>query len=337
MGPDRAVTALIELGESPPTCRRQISKRNRLEASGRVPHSELKMMSESGGVGDIGMVASGVTSSEGDRILNQDNRTAPWSTTPAPIATRAGSEVRTAGDKKDATWVKFEEDETGEGAATIQPSSIEVVATKTLQQQAIAKDPNQLGRAVLEKAKNGTNSTNKDHSEIRIEPFEFRPSPPRSPVITELAGGVAMAGSNVSTRTNSEDKFVNGDIICTVLPSNKSCAWVTRAKFPPNLVPEEIMDTSLTITVEDYVLALQILTNDVRFTLYNVLYKRVLLLWMFTGFVILLSLLFSGTRGLALFGGGVFWLIVNAVGIFAFMYIKLKVGRSSERGDRRWR
>lgn len=41
---------------------------------------------------------------------------------------------------------------------------------------------------------------------------------------------------------------VNGDVICTVLPSNKSCAWVTRAKFKPNLVPEEIMDTNLTVS-----------------------------------------------------------------------------------------
>ena len=48
------------------------------------------------------------------------------------------------------------------------------------------------------------------------------------------------------------------------------------------------------ITVEDYVLALQVLTNDFRFTLYNVFYKRILLFWMMLGFVILLSLLLSG-------------------------------------------
>lgn len=136
------------------------------------------------------------------------------------------------------------------------------------------------------------------------------------------------------------------------------------------------------ITVEDYVLALQVLTNDVRFTLYNVLYKRILLLWMMLGFFILLGLLFSGqsqsnvvlfcvtpimyrsqnknwiaqdvfsrrtkrgssriglpsfgrisgTKGLALFGGGVFWLIVNATGIFVCMWLKFKVRRRSLAG-----
>ncbi|XP_022704646.1 transmembrane protein 268-like isoform X3 [Varroa jacobsoni] len=248
----------------------------------------LKMMSESGGTENPGM-STGVTSLENDRALDQDNLKRHWIEQP-PAQSIGESKVRIARNKKDTTWVRFEEDDGSEGAATIQPSSIEVVATKALQQQAIIKD-----------AKWGTTSS----------------------------GTSEQAKNNANLQ--QKDQSVNGDVICTVLPSNKSCAWVTRAKFKPNLVPEEIMDTNLTITVEDYVLALQILTNDLRFTLYNILYKRILLMWMLMGFVILLSLLFSGTKGLALFGGGVFWLIVNAVGIFAFMYIKLKLYHMLER------
>lgn len=72
-------------------------------------------------------------------------------------------------------------------------------------------------------------------------------------------------------------------------------------------------------------MAMQVLVNDIRFNIYNMCYKRVLILWIMLGFIILLSLLFSGVRGLALFGGGIVWLIVNAVGIFVCMWLKIKV------------
>ncbi|KFM71641.1 hypothetical protein X975_08810, partial [Stegodyphus mimosarum] len=124
--------------------------------------------------------------------------------------------------------------------------------------------------------------------------------------------------------------FNNGDAIVTLLPVNNRCPWITKAQFKPELVPEELMAQGLTLTVEDYVMAMQVLVNDVRFNLYNVCYKRVLILWIMLGFVILLSLLFSGVRGLALFGGGIVWLIVNAVGIFVCMWLKIKLYRMLE-------
>ncbi|XP_054707873.1 transmembrane protein 268-like [Uloborus diversus] len=124
--------------------------------------------------------------------------------------------------------------------------------------------------------------------------------------------------------------FSNGDVIVTLLPVNNKCPWVTKAQFKPELVPEELMAQGLTLTVEDYVLSMQVLVNDVRFNLYNVCYKRVLILWIMLGFIILLSLLFSGVRGLALFGGGIVWLIINAVGIFVCMWVKIKLYRMLE-------
>ncbi len=70
---------------------------------------------------------------------------------------------------------------------------------------------------------------------------------------------------------------------------------------------------------------MQVLVNDLRFNLYIILYKRILVIWIALGFIVLLALLFSGVKGLALFGGGVLWLILNALGIFATMWIKIKV------------
>jgi hypothetical protein len=63
-----------------------------------------------------------------------------------------------------------------------------------------------------------------------------------------------------------------------------------------------------------------------RFTLYNILYKRILVIWIFSAFVILLGILFGNkSPGLVLFGLGVAWLILNAAAIFLCMWVKLKV------------
>uniref|UniRef100_A0A1B6DHH4 Transmembrane protein 268 n=1 Tax=Clastoptera arizonana TaxID=38151 RepID=A0A1B6DHH4_9HEMI len=125
--------------------------------------------------------------------------------------------------------------------------------------------------------------------------------------------------------------FANGDLIVTLLPVNTSLPWITPAKFRPELVPEELMAQGLTLTVEDYVHIMEVLTNDVRFTMYNICYKRVLVMWIFTSFIVLLALLFSGLSGLTLFGLGVIWLVFNAAAIFFCMWIKIKLNHNLEK------
>ncbi|KAF5303027.1 hypothetical protein FQR65_LT08356 [Abscondita terminalis] len=124
--------------------------------------------------------------------------------------------------------------------------------------------------------------------------------------------------------------FSNGDIIVTLLPVNSRFPWVTPARFRPELVPEELMAQGLTLTVEEYVQAMELLVNDVRFTLYNVCYKRILIVWILLAFLVLLGLLFSGLNGLVLFGLGVAWLILNAAAIFVSMWLKYKLARNLE-------
>lgn len=79
------------------------------------------------------------------------------------------------------------------------------------------------------------------------------------------------------------------------------------------------------LAVEDYVNVMELLTNDIRFNAYNICYKRVLVVWIFTAFIVLLGLLFSGLTGLTLFGLGIMWLVFNAAAIFLCMWIKIKV------------
>ncbi|CAH0558296.1 unnamed protein product [Brassicogethes aeneus] len=125
--------------------------------------------------------------------------------------------------------------------------------------------------------------------------------------------------------------FSNGDIIVTLLPVNTKLPWITPAQFRPELVPEELMAQGLTLTVEEYVQAMELLVNDVRFTMYNVCYKRVLVVWITLAFFVLLGLLFSGLTGLTLFGLGIGWLVMNAAAIFMAMYMKFRLSRNLER------
>jgi len=126
-------------------------------------------------------------------------------------------------------------------------------------------------------------------------------------------------------------QFENGDIIVTLLPTNEEMPWISPAKFRPELVPEELMAPVLTLTVEDYVQTLEKLTSDMRFTIYIMLYKRILVIWIVLAFVILLSLLFSGFQNIELFACGVVWLILNAGAIFFCMWVKIKLNKQMEK------
>ncbi|XP_043949880.1 uncharacterized protein LOC108032599 isoform X5 [Drosophila biarmipes] len=125
--------------------------------------------------------------------------------------------------------------------------------------------------------------------------------------------------------------FANGDVIVTLLPANTKWPWITPAIFRPELVPEELMAQGLTLTVEDYVNAMETLVNDYRFTVYNICYKRVLVCWILFAFAVLLALLFSGLQGVALFALGVGWLFLNAAAIFVCMWVKLRLSRGLEK------
>lgn len=151
--------------------------------------------------------------------------------------------------------------------------------------------------------------------------------------LRETNNGRPVPSSRISTLGNSviRQGFANGDIIVTLLPVNTRWPWITPAQFRPELVPEELMAQGLTLTVEDYVHVMEILTNDVRFNVYNVCYKRILVAWIFTAFIVLLGLLFSGVTGLTLFGLGVMWLVLNAAAIFLCMWIKIKLNHNLER------
>ncbi|XP_012539943.1 transmembrane protein 268 isoform X2 [Monomorium pharaonis] len=150
--------------------------------------------------------------------------------------------------------------------------------------------------------------------------------------LRDVSNGRNASSNVISTSIgNIRQGFANGDTIVTLLPVNTKWPWITPARFRPELVPEELMAQGLTLTVEDYVHIMELLVNDVRFNMYNICYKRILVLWIFTAFVVLLGLLFSGVTGLTLFGLGVMWLVLNAAAIFFCMFIKIKLNHNLEK------
>ncbi|KAL0121753.1 hypothetical protein PUN28_006905 [Cardiocondyla obscurior] len=150
--------------------------------------------------------------------------------------------------------------------------------------------------------------------------------------LRDVSNGRNAPSNVISTSIgNIRQGFANGDTIVTLLPVNTKWPWITPARFRPELVPEELMAQGLTLTVEDYVHIMELLVNDVRFNMYNICYKRILVLWIFTAFVVLLGLLFSGVTGLTLFGLGVMWLVLNAAAIFFCMFIKIKLNHNLEK------
>lgn len=76
---------------------------------------------------------------------------------------------------------------------------------------------------------------------------------------------------------------------------------------------------------------METLVNDYRFTVYNICYKRILVCWILFAFSVLLTLLFSGLQGVALFSLGVGWLFLNAAAIFLCMWVKLRLARGLEK------
>lgn len=148
---------------------------------------------------------------------------------------------------------------------------------------------------------------------------------------SSVVGLSQVSLAEVPSPGGSEHQFENGDVVVTLLPVNERFPWISPAKFRPELVPEELMAPCLSLTVEEYVNCLEKLTTDMRFTLYSILYKRILVIWIFTAFMVLIGILFSREQGVWLFLLGVGWLVCNAISIFLCMWVKLKLNMKLER------
>ncbi|XP_066600893.1 transmembrane protein 268 isoform X2 [Prorops nasuta] len=268
--------------------------------------------------------------------------------------------------EKTKSWVQFDEDSTqkenvpvvktdperkihsivgtAEAGTVIMPQSVTVDVEQIEEAEKKYKNTNEYSGAVIATEsvqinldRSGLNRSITSESPGPNIPSDVKHSNPKSASLKTIdLQDISNGRNNVHNviRTpigNIRQGFANGDTIVTLLPVNTRWPWITPAKFRPELVPEELMAQGLTLTVEDYVHIMELLVNDFRFNMYNICYKRILVLWIFTAFVVLLGLLFSGVTGLTLFGLGIMWLVLNAAAIFLCMFIKIKLNYNLEK------
>ncbi|KRY14367.1 Vacuolar protein sorting-associated protein 52 -like protein, partial [Trichinella patagoniensis] len=120
--------------------------------------------------------------------------------------------------------------------------------------------------------------------------------------------------SNRPTTTTIGTPLENGITIVVVMPLKLTCKMLSFTKFDPNHVPRAILSSKLSITVEDYVTAMELLTNDFRFRLYTVFHQRIIFAWLIASLIVMLCVLFSNARGLVLFALSLSWSFVIGLG-----------------------
>ncbi|KRX44758.1 Vacuolar protein sorting-associated protein 52 -like protein, partial [Trichinella murrelli] len=120
--------------------------------------------------------------------------------------------------------------------------------------------------------------------------------------------------SNRLTTTTIGTPLENGITIVVVMPLKLTCKMLSFTKFDPNHVPRAILSSKLSITVEDYVTAMELLTNDFRFRLYTVFHQRIIFAWLIASLIVMLCVLFSNARGLVLFALSLSWSFVIGLG-----------------------
>lgn len=208
--------------------------------------------------------------------------------------------------------------------AELPVTDIQVVDEANLRRQASVPVSTSTGHGPLSSNPNPAGTGNNNTSSVSMDNVNL------SDVSSNATTAVIddQAGLNRHTRGR---QFVNGDPIVTMLPVNEKLPWIWPARFRPELVPEELMNPSLTLTVEEYVQTMEKLTSDMRFIMHNIFYKRILVIWITVAFLVLLAVIGYQPGGAALFGSGVAWLILNALAIFLCMWIKLKLNKKLEK------
>ncbi|GMS89474.1 hypothetical protein PENTCL1PPCAC_11649, partial [Pristionchus entomophagus] len=94
-----------------------------------------------------------------------------------------------------------------------------------------------------------------------------------------------------------EETMKNGRVCVSVWPENTSCAWLCPPRYNPYSMPSILASQGIKMLPDDYVLALEMITNDYRFRSYCTLYGRLVAMWMTISLLVLLVVLFSSPQG----------------------------------------
>ncbi|EPB80532.1 hypothetical protein ANCCEY_00429 [Ancylostoma ceylanicum] len=120
--------------------------------------------------------------------------------------------------------------------------------------------------------------------------------------------------------------LVNSKIIATVYPENTMCSWVIPPRYDPYSIPSILAAEGFTMPAEDYVTAMELITNDYRFRSFSSLYSRLVAFWMTLSIVILLVVLFANSEGgILVMSFCLFWCVMLFAGIIACAIIRKQI------------
>ncbi|MFH4980140.1 hypothetical protein AB6A40_006849 [Gnathostoma spinigerum] len=190
--------------------------------------------------------------------------------------------------------------------------------------QAESSSPRILAELIADPAKLlGSNDTVKPSvsnannvAEITVSQSTTANVPPHPPPVDPYA-----------RRTTTEtEKFRNGKIVCAVYPENTTMAWIVPARFNPYSMPKCLTDERLQLAAEDYVTAMEMITNDYRFRCYCIFYGRLMAFWLSISiFVLIVVLLSQPDGGLSVLLFTMAWIFILFLGIFFVMIIRKQI------------
>ncbi|KAK5985928.1 hypothetical protein GCK32_002395 [Trichostrongylus colubriformis] len=121
-------------------------------------------------------------------------------------------------------------------------------------------------------------------------------------------------------------RLVNGKIVATIYPENTMCSWVIPPRYDPYTMPSILAAEGFTMPAEDFVTAMELITNDYRFRSFSTLYSRLVAFWMTLSIVILLVVLFANSEGgLLVMTFCLFWCVMLFAGIIACAIIRKQI------------
>ncbi|CAJ0575980.1 unnamed protein product, partial [Mesorhabditis spiculigera] len=89
----------------------------------------------------------------------------------------------------------------------------------------------------------------------------------------------------------------NGKLKVTIYPENSYCAWVIPPRYNPYNMPAILQAGGVQLPHDEFITAMELITNDYRFRCYSTLYGRVIAGWMAFSLIILLAVLLTAPGG----------------------------------------
>ncbi|KJH44236.1 hypothetical protein DICVIV_09747 [Dictyocaulus viviparus] len=139
-----------------------------------------------------------------------------------------------------------------------------------------------------------------------------------------------ISTNNITPRVGIQpignNRFVNGKIVATIYPENTMCAWIIPPRYDPYAIPSALTAEGHSVAAENFVTAMELITNDYRFRSFSSLYSRIVALWMALSITILLIVLFSNSEGgFLVMMFSFFWCIMLFAGIVACAVIRKQI------------